>query len=61
MCEIGMRNSIVPEGNDELTFSHNEKIATFINDPGLDSLSFKSKKTEAEPVQQWVFNDVLPA
>ena len=51
MCDIGMRDSLVPEWNEESTLSRNEKITIFFNEPGLYSLVFKSKRTEAEHVQ----------
>ena len=40
--------------------SHNELNAIFINEPGLYSLVFQSKKKKAIDFQQWVYSVVLP-
>ena len=41
MCEIGMRDSLVPEGNEESTLAHNEKITKCIS---TDKKKVKTQK-----------------
>lgn len=38
-----------------------EQEVTFINEPNLYRVIFRSNKPEAKTFQDWVFNDVLPA
>ncbi|WP_279586531.1 BRO-N domain-containing protein, partial [Histophilus somni] len=37
-----------------------EQIITFINEPNLYRIIFKSRKAEAVEFQNWVFEEVLP-
>ena len=52
--EKGMQKLCTP------TKSGNQQI-TFINEPNLYRVIFRSNKSEARQFQDWVFNDVLPA
>ncbi|WP_074012051.1 Bro-N domain-containing protein [Candidatus Sodalis sp. SoCistrobi] len=38
-----------------------EQEATFVNEPNLYRVIFRSNKPEAKQFQDWVFNDVLPS
>lgn len=38
-----------------------EQEATFVNEPNLYRIIFRSNKPEAKQFQDWVFNDVLPS
>jgi prophage antirepressor-like protein len=37
-----------------------QQLTTFINEPNLYRVIFRSNKPEARQFQDWVFNDVLP-
>jgi prophage antirepressor-like protein len=49
-------------GLDKIYTSHptGRKLATFINEPNLYRVIFRSNKPEARKFQDWVFNTVLP-
>lgn len=54
MDMTGVTKNVIP------TISGNQKI-TFINEPNLYRVIFRSNKPEARQFQDWVFNGVLPA
>ena len=39
---------------------HNERIATYVSEPGLYELLCKSEMPAARPFQDWLFEEVLP-
>ena len=43
-----------------LSYESGKKLTTFINEPNLYRVIFRSNKAEAKQFQDWVFNDVLP-
>ncbi|HDI1197361.1 TPA: hypothetical protein IMJ33_005971, partial [Salmonella enterica] len=49
----GVTKNVIP------TISGNQQI-TFINEPNLYRVIFRSNKPEARQFQDWVFNEVLP-
>ena len=44
-----------------ISYPSGSKQVTFINEPNLYRVIFRSNKTEARQFQDWVFNEVLPA
>lgn len=56
------RGSLDPNGVIKITINTSGGIQelTFINEPNLYRVIFRSKKDEAVKFQDWVFNDVLP-
>ena len=41
--------------------NHNDRIAMYINEPGLYKFIFRSKATHAEEFTDWVCSEVLPS
>lgn len=56
------RFSLDEAGIHKMYISHEsgKKLATFINEPNLYRVIFRSNKAEAKNFQDWVFNEVLP-
>ena len=50
-----------PKWVDLSTPGHNDLKASYINEPGLYSLIFKSTKPQAQDFQDWVYEEVLTA
>lgn len=44
-----------------ISYPSGKKLITFINEPNLYRVIFRSNKKEARAFQDWVFNDVLPS
>ncbi len=60
---LGEIINISGEGNlpSPLKLNKNDMKAIYITEPGVYQLIFKSKKQEAEQIQDWVFEEVLPS
>lgn len=57
-----INNALDPKGcvNNATLTSGGVQNLTFINEPNLYRIIFKSRKAEARAFQDWVFNEVLP-
>ncbi|MFM7985774.1 MAG: Bro-N domain-containing protein, partial [Candidatus Fonsibacter sp.] len=57
-----LENLMTASGRGETSLpNYNDRIAMFINEPGLYRLIFRSKVKEAEAFTDWVCSEVLPS